>query len=335
MILVAMAAPSVLTEDVPHPALIDTEDPYEARVRTQAFLGCAHRMTVLDRETPFLARVRYRSLNGLGLMSSTYGPAVEIGCSPPIGMVTVNFVTGGAMHIDDGGHTAVADTGRGAVFSFDEDLTMRWAPELRQLMLTIDKGLVERHLRALLDTPPRHRVRFAGTVDLDGGGQGLAAAVRTLQRALELCGRAGPPPVLTAEIEHGVLTALLLGHRHNYTDAIFSTPSLPSPRAVRRVVDLIESAPEQAFTVADLASHAGVSERSLHAAFRRQLGTSPMSYLRRRRLEHAHDQLLDLDPAQGVKVIDVALRCGFTHTGRFAAAYRARFGESPSTTLRR
>jgi AraC-like DNA-binding protein len=60
-----------------------------------------------------------------------------------------------------------------------------------------------------------------------------------------------------------------------------------------------------------------------------------MSYVRRRRLEHARDELLSLDPAAGVKVIDVALRHGFTHTGRFAAAYRARFGESPSVTLRR
>jgi AraC-like DNA-binding protein len=78
-----------------------------------------------------------------------------------------------------------------------------------------------------------------------------------------------------------------------------------------------------------------VSERSLHAAFRRQLGTSPMSYVRHRRLDDAHDELLRVDPTAGVKVTDVALRHGFTHTGRFAAAYRQRFGESPSTTLRR
>ncbi len=172
-------------------------------------------------------------------------------------------------------------------------------------------------------------------MDVANGGQGIVAALRMMRQALEFCGKAGPPPVLTAEIQHGVLTALLLGQRHNYTDAIFSARALPSPRAVRRVVELIESAPDRAFTVADLASFAGVSERSLHAAFRRQLGTSPMAYLRHRRLEHAHHELLDLDPSTGIKVIDVALRCGFTHAGRFAAAYRARFGESPSTTLRR
>jgi AraC-like DNA-binding protein len=332
VILVGMA---VLAAGIPDPALIHTGDPYEARVRTQEFLGCAHRMTVLGRESPFLADVRYRSVSGLGLMSSTYGPAVEIGCSPPIDLVTVNFVQGGEMFVDDGGRRAVADAANGAVFCFHEELTMRWAPGLRQLMLTIDRRLVERHLRTLLDTRLRSPVRFTGAVHLAGGGAAIMAAVRTMVRALELCGRAGPAPVLAAEIEHGVLTALLLGQRHNYTDAIFAARTLPAPRVVRRVVELVDAAPEKPWTVADLASFAGVSGRSLYAAFRGQLGTSPMSYVRRRRLERAHDELLDLDPARGTRVIDVALRNGFTHAGRFAAAYRARFGESPSATLRR
>ena len=33
--------------------------------------------------------------------------------------------------------------------------------------------------------------------------------------------------------------------------------------------------------------------------------------------------------------MDVAARCGFPHFGRFAVAYRRRYGETPSQTLRR
>jgi AraC-like DNA-binding protein len=344
-----MSAPSVLTSDepaghnpaaeeitLPHPQLIRTRDPYEARVRTQRFLDCSHRMRVLERDESFFARVDYHSLCGLGLMTSTYGPAVEIGCSPPIPLVTLNFVVGGTMLIEDGRTSAVADANTAAAFCFHEDLDMRWTPGLRQLMLTIDKARLERYLQNLLNEPLHDPLRFDTRIDLaDSSGQGIAAAVRTLRRALTLCGKAGPSPVLAAEIEHGIFTSLLLGQRHNYTDAIFSARALPAPRVVRRVVELIDSTPQTAFTVADLAEHAGVSERSLHAAFRRQLGTSPMAYVRRRRLEQAHDELLRLDRSSGAKVTDVALRHGFAHTGRFAAAYRARFGEPPSTTLRR
>jgi AraC-like DNA-binding protein len=321
--------------DLPDPRLIHTADPYEARIRTQEFLQCSHRMTVLERDEPFLARVQYRSLNGLGLMSSAYGAAVEIGCSPPIDKVTVNFVFGGRLLIDDGGQTAVADAAHAAVFCFHENLAMQWAPGLRQLMLTIKKAHIEQYLQNLLHQPVDRPLRFRTRVDLSGAGQGIAAAVLTMRHALDRCGKAGPTPVLAAEIEHGILTTLLLSHRHNYTDTIFSTPTLPPPRVVRRVVELIDSTPQKALTVADLALHAGVSERSLHTAFRRQLGTSPMSYLRGRRLDAARDELLELDPTMGATVTDVALRHGFPHAGRFAAAYRRRFGEAPSTTLRR
>jgi AraC-like DNA-binding protein len=292
-------------------------------------------MKVLSRDRPFLADVQHRSLSGMGLLSSMYGAAIEIDCSPPVNMVTVNFVLDGMMRVEDGGRTTVADPQCAAVFSFHEDLAMQWAPGTRQLMLTIERPRVERHLRNLLAEPLDRPLKFHNRADLADGGQGIASAVRTLKQALQLCGKAGPPPLLATELEHGVLTALLLGQRHNYTDAIFSARALPSPRVVRRVVELIDSAPETPFTIADLAGFAGVSERSLHAAVRRQLGTSPMSYVRRRRLEKAHAELLSLDRAAGVKVTDVALRYGFTHTSRFAAAYREQFGELPSDTLRR
>ena len=35
------------------------------------------------------------------------------------------------------------------------------------------------------------------------------------------------------------------------------------------------------------------------------------------------------------RIMDVALRCGFPHFGRFSIAYRRRYGETPSQTLTR
>ena len=57
-----------------------------------------------------------------------------------------------------------------------------------------------------------------------------------------------------------------------------------------------------------------------------------MAFLRARRLERAHTQL-SATPQRSVA--EVALECGFEHLGRFSGAYRQRFGESPSETLRR
>jgi transcriptional regulator GlxA family with amidase domain len=64
------------------------------------------------------------------------------------------------------------------------------------------------------------------------------------------------------------------------------------------------------------------------------MGVSPASYMHNVRLERAHEELLMVQPGDGVTVGDVALRWGFQHAGRFAVYYRQRFGESPSETLR-
>jgi transcriptional regulator GlxA family with amidase domain len=58
---------------------------------------------------------------------------------------------------------------------------------------------------------------------------------------------------------------------------------------------------------------------------------SPMQYLRATRLEHARELLRRSQPER--RIADVALDCGFTHLGRFAIAYREKFGESPSETV--
>jgi len=48
-----------------------------------------------------------------------------------------------------------------------------------------------------------------------------------------------------------------------------------------------------------------------------------------------HEDLTGGDRAHRPTVAEVAYRWGFTHLGRFAHDYRARYGEAPSTTLRR
>ncbi|MEU3778257.1 helix-turn-helix domain-containing protein [Streptomyces sp. NPDC032472] len=65
------------------------------------------------------------------------------------------------------------------------------------------------------------------------------------------------------------------------------------------------------------------------------LMTTPLDYARRVRLDHAHTELQDADPGAGATGPDIASRRGFTHAGRFAAAYRRAYGEPPRTTLRR
>ncbi len=131
-----------------------------------------------------------------------------------------------------------------------------------------------------------------------------------------------------------MLSGLLLSVPHRYHEELVAPATAGPPRAIRRVLDAINEEPDRAFTVADLAGIARTSVRSLQEGFRRHLGCTPMAYLQQTRLTRAHETLRGADPA-GLTVAAVANRWGFAHLGRFASAYRARFGVSPSETLRR
>ncbi|KAG1240833.1 hypothetical protein G6F68_017277 [Rhizopus microsporus] len=57
-----------------------------------------------------------------------------------------------------------------------------------------------------------------------------------------------------------------------------------------------------------------------------------MHYLRDLRMERARAELLS---GESHNIAAVALRWGFAHMGRFSAGYKARYGESPSQSVRR
>lgn len=105
------------------------------------------------------------------------------------------------------------------------------------------------------------------------------------------------------------------------------------PRGVRRALDLMQSAGQRDIGIAELAKAAGLSGRALQRQFRAFLGKTPLEALHDARFDNARRQLLRAAP--GIKVMDVAQRCGFAHLGRFSIEYRRRYGETPSQTLKR
>jgi AraC-like DNA-binding protein len=106
------------------------------------------------------------------------------------------------------------------------------------------------------------------------------------------------------------------------------------PAAIRRGTAYIDEHLGDEVTVADVAEAAHLSIRGIAVAFRRELGSTPMDYLRAGRLAAAHRELRDSDPSTGATVTSIAHRWGFNNMGRFAAAYRQQFGTSPALTLR-
>jgi AraC-like DNA-binding protein/tetratricopeptide (TPR) repeat protein len=105
------------------------------------------------------------------------------------------------------------------------------------------------------------------------------------------------------------------------------------PRGVRRALDAMRAAPGREFSVTDLAAIAGGTSRTLQRQFQIFLGKTPRAVLRDIRFECARRELLQ--SSSGAKVMDIALRCGLPHCGRFSIEYRRRYGETPSQTRKR
>lgn len=80
-----------------------------------------------------------------------------------------------------------------------------------------------------------------------------------------------------------------------------------------------------------LCAVSGVRWRALQKLMLARYGQSPLEWVNARRLAAARARLLQAP--SGVAISTVALDCGFSHLGRFSAAYRRAHGELPSATL--
>ncbi len=105
-------------------------------------------------------------------------------------------------------------------------------------------------------------------------------------------------------------------------------------RVVDRACEAMLALPEQPKTILEVCSLIGASPRKLEYCFRDVLGISPVKYSRALRLNGARRDLKrNTDPHPSVQ--DVAARWGFWHLSDFSGAFKCKFGELPSETLRR
>ncbi len=166
------------------------------------------------------------------------------------------------------------------------------------------------------------RQMFARTAELIGG-------------QLVTSGAAGIHPLVAQELTRLAAVAFLA----TFPNTTMTAPYLPgpgwvAPAAVRRAAVFIEAHASQPVTLDQIAAASGVTGRALQYGFRRYYGTSPTGYLRRIRLERAHAELGDADPADGTTVHGTARRWGWASPSQFTVAYQQRFGVLPSRTLR-
>ncbi|MFD0413896.1 AraC family transcriptional regulator [Streptomyces sp. NPDC127108] len=250
------------------------------------------------------------------------------------GSYFVNIGVSGAISARCGGLRATLDETTAGVVNPGETQELRPLPARRTrfLGLRIAASLVDQEFTALTGRPPVSGVRFDFALDLAGPkGRAVRLLVRSLLEQLD----SGDPLFQRAELRRSqlraIVTALLLAQPHSHTGELRDGPPPGHPRSLRAALAFVEENIGEHISLTDIARAANCSPRSISSAFRDRLGLSALSYVRGLRLDRIRaDILASTDP-----VGEIAYRWGVAHLGRFAAAYRDRFGELPSATAAR
>ncbi|MGT2426699.1 helix-turn-helix domain-containing protein [Amnibacterium kyonggiense] len=198
--------------------------------------------------------------------------------------------------------------------------------------VAVDQPLLEAHAAAVIGSDSL-TVRFAGTAPLDDlKARAWQDTVVYASRVLDLL----PDQPGNALIRAAAVDAMCSVLLQTFPNTVLSTAAHGSRRpnaAVQRAVAYVDERLADAIHPADLARAAGMSLRGLHAAFRRELGTTPMVYIRDERLSAARRQLQQLDPTT-VDLDVLARQWGFASARRFSTRYTELHGEAPADTLR-
>ena len=210
----------------------------------------------------------------------------------------------------------------------------RWPAGTRNLAVKIDQVAVNKALESLVDGPVDSPIRFTAELPLKSdAAQSWVRLLLMVQRHLD-----GPDSVLrhsvvSVPLVESLIHGFLLVADHPYRETLAAPAEPGRPAALRNAMDIIETGAHLPLTTSTLARQCHVSVRTLQEGFRRQLGMSPMAYVRAVRLRRAHRDLRSADPSHST-VAAIAHRWGFTHLGRFAEAHKTVYGETPLQALR-
>jgi AraC-like DNA-binding protein len=179
---------------------------------------------------------------------------------------------------------------------------------------------VPRNDNALFTTPPGMMPR-------------LFARIEDLLRLAE----ASPTIVAEPAVTRTLAGSLVADIAHCLTAGRHVTEPAPlhrRRRIIAKLIDLMNECPEDMLSSADVCQKLAVPERTLNLLCQEFLGMSMMRYVRACRMDQVRRRLLATDPARA-NVTTVATQFGFWDLGRFAQAYRERYGELPSRTIQR
>lgn len=317
-------------------------------------------------------RHSHASVGGLSLNHLTYGTETVIGMPPLRDFYMLQWTLEGAATYRQEGLEQTVRAGGLFVVNPDRRTEKTWDASCTQLIVRLDRSLLDeavagwrvesgRRMPERLGTGQSHRPAIA---EADAGASShrpsavarsetvlepvLFAPAPTVEEARTASlfaflralagdareGNVGWAHPRLAERAGAVLADLMLTALDHSAGGWLAAGSAARPEALSRAEEFIKVHAREPLRLGEIAEAAGVRPRTLHKAFQHHLGLTPIAYVRQVRLDLARRDLMEA-ARSGRTVTDVATDCGFDHLSKFAGSYKARYGESPSETVRR
>jgi AraC-like DNA-binding protein len=310
-----------------------TADLNDARRQAEGLLS-PHKLEPTRRGASLDVRYRVVDLVDTSIICARYGAAVRLDPGALENFYLVGMPLAGASSVWCDGVEVVSHAGLASVQSCRQRVVADWDDDCCKLSVKIDRSALERCLADLLGRPLRKPVVFERALDLEHGpGTSWRRLVAFLIAELSPSSIYLSTTAARRSLDNTLMSALLFAQPHTYTAELRAKPDGTAPRYVRKAEELLADDPSCVHRISDLAGQLGVSTRSLQAGFMKYRGTTLQEFIREQRLLKARRALMDA--TSSTRITDVALDAGYTHLGRFAGEYKARYGELPSITLRR
>ncbi|MDT5327463.1 MAG: hypothetical protein QOF25_4615 [Mycobacterium sp.] len=293
-----------------------------------------HRLRLLGPSKSFGLTQRVTSVGPLTVGEVTYETDVAMRFDEARASYHVCIPLEGRLEARHRGQYVTSTPTLASVYRPDAEIVVtQWPARSRHLAVKIDQVAVDRALEILVGRRVDSPIAFDAALPLKtSAAQDWVRLLLMVSRQLERPDGLLRHPLVRDPLLESLIHGFLLVADHPYRAALDASDEPGRPAVVRDAMDIIETCPQMPLTTATLAVQCNISVRALQEGFRRHLGMSPMAYLRTVRLRHAHRDLHTGHPSQAT-VASIAHRWGFSHLGRFAAAHKAMFGETPLQVL--
>lgn len=191
------------------------------------------------------------------------------------------------------------------------------------LALEIDVSMVGKLLLEMADEEhqPESKIKQPRAIYASPMNNDLLDAVVRLLRTLE---NSIDRRILGPGAVQEILYHILKGEQGEFLRAIALRDS--SSQRIARVVHHLQENYHQSLDIASIAKFAGMGISTLHHAFEKLVGQSPIQYLKKFRLHQARLMIV----SNGLSASEAAYKVGYNNASQFSREFKRHFGLPPS-----